>query len=113
LAHDLVQVGAEPSRVNSGCRPEESDRSLGGDEAVAAQWSELAYGNAVARDDERLALVELAHDLTAVVAQFSLGDLSAHGRIVARVLQDRIPYGRTSMLATTPAFGAVREDGSV
>ena len=87
MAHDLIQIGAEPLRVNCWRCPEEGDCSLGGDEAVAAQWSELAHGNAVARDDERLALVELAHNLTAVVAQFSLGDLSAHGRIVARVLQ--------------------------
>src|SRR5205814_675457 len=62
-----VEVGPAALIVDAWCGPEYGDRGLGGDEAMAPERGELADGNAIAGDDEGLPLVELAHDLSAVV----------------------------------------------
>jgi len=51
------------------------------------QRDQLPNRDAVSRDDERLAPIQASHDLTALVAELSLGDLSTHGFMVARVLR--------------------------
>jgi hypothetical protein len=51
-----------------GGRAEHGDRGFRRDEPVPAQRDELANGHAVSRDHERLPIVQLAHDLAALVA---------------------------------------------
>lgn len=47
-----------------------------------SQGNEFADGDAIARDDECLSLVEGAHDSSALVAELSLSNTSAHLRTV-------------------------------
>ena len=51
---------------------------------MPAQRHELTDRDAAASDDERLAPVELTHDLSAVVAELPLRDLACHDGSVAR-----------------------------
>ena len=81
---DGVQVGAKAVEVNPGCAPESRHRRRRADEPIAPQGGKLPNRNPVARHDEGLAAVKLPHDLSAVVAQFTLGDLSSHKPKVAR-----------------------------
>src|SRR5215207_5030323 len=67
-----VEVVSPLVRVDAGGVTEHADDIVGGDEAVAAQRRELGDGLPIACDDERLALVDPAHDLAAVVAQLAL-----------------------------------------
>lgn len=48
------------------------------------------YRHPIAGDDETVPIIEFPHDLTALVAQLSLGDLSNHILIVARRATMRI-----------------------
>lgn len=81
---DGVQVGAKAVEVNPGCAPESRHRRRRTDEPIAPQGGKLPNRNPVARHDEGLAAVKLPHDLSAVVAQFTLSDLSSHKPKVAR-----------------------------
>jgi hypothetical protein len=60
---------------------------LGADEPVAAQRQKLTDGNPIPGHNEGCALVELTHNLAAVIAQLALGDLSIHTCTVAHVLR--------------------------
>ena len=53
-------------------------RKLSGDEAMASQRGELADGCAVACHDERLSLVETAHDFAALITELALSDCLVH-----------------------------------
>jgi hypothetical protein len=53
---------------------------------MPAQRGKLADGDSVPGHDKRLALIKLAHDVTAVIAQLPLSDLFGHTKSVARVL---------------------------
>ena len=75
-----VDIRPEPLGFNRGCPGERGDRGVGRHELARAQRDELADRHTVARDDERLAAVERAHDLTAAVAEFALRDLASHAR---------------------------------
>jgi len=79
-----VEVVAELVQIDGGGVAEQRHCSVGANEAVSAEGGQLAHRNAIAGHDERLALVELPHDLPAVVPQFPLGDLPTHVTIVAR-----------------------------
>ena len=54
---------------------------------MPTQRGKLADRDPISGHDEGFALVKLAHDLAAVIAKLTLGDLSGHIRTVARVLQ--------------------------
>ena len=54
--------------------------SIGRHEHTLAQRGQLSDRYAVSRDEEGLPFVERAHDSAAVVAEFALGDASAHRR---------------------------------
>src|SRR5579875_1872843 len=85
LVERAIDVRTEALAVDRGRAGECLQDDGGGDEPPSAQRVELAYGHAVARDDERFAAVEPAHNLAAVVAQLALGYLSRHEASVARV----------------------------
>jgi hypothetical protein len=74
-----VEIRSEALVVDARRGPEHGHRGVGCHESVATEWGELADRDAVARHDERPALVELSHDLTALVPELSLADLTAHG----------------------------------
>src|SRR5919108_2595910 len=78
LVRTGVEVRAESLVVDARRGPEQGDGGLRGDEAMTSERAELAHGDAVARDDERLPCVESAHDLPAGIAEFSLRDLPGH-----------------------------------
>src|SRR5580704_10957197 len=78
LAGDGVEVDPETLVVDRRCRLEQCHCRLGGHEAVATQRRQLSHRDAIASHDERLTLVEFAHDLPAVIAQLPLADLSTH-----------------------------------
>jgi hypothetical protein len=86
LASRGIEVGSEPVEIDARRALERCHCFVGANEATATHWGKLADGNTVSGDDEALALVELAHDLTAVVSQLALGDLGCHTTSVARVL---------------------------
>ena len=103
---DGVQVGAKAVEVNPGCAPESRHRRRRADEPIAPQGGKLPNRNPVARHDEGLAAVKLPHDLSAVVAQFTLSDLSSHKPNVARRATQAfiLPQG-TGMLTAIPRVG--------
>jgi len=78
LIGDGVQVGAKAVEIDPGSAPESRHRRRRTDEPIASQGRKLPDRNPVARHDEGLAAVKLPHDLSAVVAQFPLGDLGSH-----------------------------------
>ena len=83
LAGDGVQVGAQTFEVDPGRAPERRHRCSRTDEPIAPQGGKLPDGHTVPGHDEGLAAVELAHDLSAVVAQLPLSDLGGHEPSVA------------------------------
>lgn len=87
LAGRVIKVGTELVDIDAWCALESRYCGVGADEPMATQWGQLADRNTISGHDERLALVELAHDLAAVVAQLALGDFGSHIGTVARVLQ--------------------------
>src|SRR5215218_439023 len=93
-----VEVLTEPAGVDRGRMSEGVHHDVASDEATAAQREQLADWHPVAGDDERFALVESAHDLTTVVAQFSLGDRFGHSPTVARVRHRRTSLRRRRRL---------------
>src|ERR1700691_4334712 len=78
LVYEAVDVGSKLLVVDMTHTGERRDGHLGRHELAAADRAQLAHGRAVASYDERLAPVELAHDLAALVAQLPLGDLTCH-----------------------------------
>ncbi len=54
---------------------------------MPAHRGKLADRDSIPGHDERLALIKLAHNAAAVIAQLALGDLFGHTQIVARVLR--------------------------
>lgn len=53
---------------------------------MPTQWRKFADRDSIPGHNKGLALVKLAHNLAAVIAELTLGDLSGHARSVARVL---------------------------
>src|SRR4029450_2816081 len=84
LARGGLEIAAQPLVVDARRGPEHRHRRLRCDKAMATKRSQLTDRHAVARHDERFPPIELAHDLSALVAQLSLGDLAAHVATVAR-----------------------------
>ena len=60
--------------------PERGDGRLGAYESMPAERGKLADRDSIPGHYERLALIKLAHDLAAVIAQLALGDLFGHTR---------------------------------
>jgi prevent-host-death family protein len=87
LVEERIDVGSEPRTVQDWSAREKLDGCLGADEPTLSKRRQLADRNAVAGDDERLAAIERAHDLAALVPKLSLADLPRHIRSVALVLQ--------------------------
>ena len=84
---ESINIGPEPAELHSRCAGENGHSGVGGNELALPERCQFADRHAVACDDERLSAIERAHDLSARVAKFPLGDLASHGRIVARVLR--------------------------
>src|SRR5512139_1070685 len=78
LAGDPVEICSELVELHPRSAPERGDGRLGADKPMPAQRGKLADGDSVPGHDERLALVKLAHDVAAVIAQLPLGDLFGH-----------------------------------
>lgn len=78
LAGDPVEICSELVELHPRSTPERGDCRLGADKSMPAQRGQLADRDSVPGHDERLALVKLAHDFAAVVAQLPLGDLFGH-----------------------------------
>ena len=87
LAGGPIEICSEPVERHARSAPERGDRRFGADESMPMQRGKLADRDSVPGHDERLALVKLAHNVAAVVAQFPLGDLFGHISSVARVLR--------------------------
>lgn len=84
LGGDPVKVLAKLSQIDRGGVAEHGHGGIRADEAVPAKWRQFPHRDAIAGHDERLAVVELPHNLAAIVAEFTLRDLSGHTAIVAR-----------------------------
>lgn len=105
-----VEIVAKAGGVDSRGVGERRGDDLSCDETPAAEWDQLADGHAVAGDDEGLALIESAHDLTAVVAKFSLGDRFSQPTSVAR-MRRRSGLGSLGRLVEVPGFGMAHRFG--
>ena len=81
-----IEIRSEPVELNPRSAPERGDGRLGADESMPTQRGKLADRDSIPGHDERFALVKLAHNLAAVIAQLALGDLPGHPQSVARVL---------------------------
>ncbi len=84
LGNHSIEIVPELVQIDCGCVTEQCHSGVGANEAVPAKRCQFAHWDSVASHDERLALVELSHDLPTVVPQLSLGDLSGHSSSVAR-----------------------------
>ena len=82
-----IEICSEPVELHPRSAPERGDGRLGADETMPTQRGKLADRDSIPGHDERLASVKLAHNVAAVIAQLSLGDLFGHTPSVARVLQ--------------------------
>jgi hypothetical protein len=80
-----VDVVAEPLRVDRRRVRERREDGILGHEALAADWDQLADGDAVARHDKAVTRIQRAHHLTAVVTKLPLRDGFLHTHSVARV----------------------------
>jgi hypothetical protein len=69
LALRPIEICAEPVEFHPRSAPERGDGRFGGDESVPAQRGQLPDRDSIPRHDEGLALVKLAHDVAAVIAQ--------------------------------------------
>ena len=78
LAGGPIEICSEPVEFDWRSAPERGDGRLGADESMPTQWGKLADRDSIPGHDERLALVKLAHNLAAVIAELTLGDLSGH-----------------------------------
>jgi hypothetical protein len=78
LVDDRIDVGSESPTVDDRGAREEGDGCVGTHEPTLPDRRQLADRDAVTGNDERLAAVERAHDLAAVVPELSLTDLSRH-----------------------------------
>ena len=78
LIDERVDIFLKSPRSDTRSAGECGENGFTGDEHPLPDGNEFAYGNAVARDDERPALVESAHDASAFVAQLSLSDTPTH-----------------------------------
>src|ERR1700746_1748875 len=87
LAGGPIEIRSEPVEPHPRSAPERGDGGLGADESTPTQRGQLADRDSIPGHDERLALVKLAHDVAAVIAQLPLGDLFGHTHSVARVLR--------------------------
>jgi hypothetical protein len=79
LVEHPIDVRAEGCGIDGGSTCKCLQRGGGWYELPSTERAQLSDGCAVARDYERFAAVELAHDLAAVIAQLTLCDLSRHG----------------------------------
>ena len=86
LAGGPIEIRSEPVEPHPRRAPERGDGRLGADESMPTQRGKLADRDSIPGHDKRLALVKPAHDVAAVIAQLSLGDLFGHTQSVARVL---------------------------
>ena len=82
-----IEIRSEPVELHPRSPPERDDGRLGAYESMPTQRRKLADRDAIPGHNERLALVKLAHDVAAVVAQLPLGDMFGHTASVARVLR--------------------------
>src|ERR1700739_2991963 len=87
LAGGPIEICSEPVELHPRSAPERGDGRLGADETMPTQRGKLADRDSIPGHDERLALVKLAHDVAAVIAQLPLGDPFSHTQSVARVLR--------------------------
>ncbi|HZE04008.1 MAG TPA: hypothetical protein VE127_02220 [Solirubrobacteraceae bacterium] len=73
-----IQISAPAVRVKHSGSAERGKRCVTVDEPAAADWRELADGDAAARHDEALACVQCPHDFAAVVTKLSLSQVPRH-----------------------------------
>ena len=79
LACETIEIASKPPQVYRGRVSERRCSRLRSNETPSSEGEELPDRHAIAGHDERLALIELAHDLTAAIAQLALRDLAGHG----------------------------------
>jgi hypothetical protein len=78
LIDDGIYVFSKPSGCHAGCAGEGVADGIGRHEYPSSKGGQLADRHAIACDDERLAPVQGAHDLSALIAKLALGDTPAH-----------------------------------
>jgi hypothetical protein len=80
LAGGPIEVGSQTVELHARSAPERRHSRLCTDESTPTQWGKFADRDPVPGHNEGLALVKLAHNLAAVIAELTLGDLSGHTR---------------------------------
>lgn len=84
LRSEPVEVSPEQPQVDARRTLECRRSGISGDEAPTVQRGQLPHRDTIARHDESLTAVQLAHDLAAVVSKLPLGYFAGHSAIVAR-----------------------------
>jgi hypothetical protein len=90
LIEEPVDIDPEVVEIDYGRAGEDGGCGFRGDELSFSEGRQLADRHSVACDNERLAPVESAHDLAALVAQLALRNPSTHAPSVAHVLRDAV-----------------------
>jgi len=80
LLDDGVHIVAESARIHGWRTGDRRQQRIASDESTAPNRTKLADRHTLSRDDEVLAPIQRTHDLSAVVAKFSLGDGAGHVR---------------------------------
>ena len=80
LAGGPIEVRAQPVELHARSAPERRQSRLGPYESMPTQRRKLANRDPIPGHNEGFALVKLAHDLAAVIAKVTLGDLPGHTR---------------------------------
>jgi hypothetical protein len=81
LAGCPIKVRSEPVELHARSASERGDGRLGAYESMPTQRGKLADRDSIPGHDEGFALVKLAHNLAAVIAKLTLGDLSGHTEV--------------------------------
>lgn len=100
-----IEIRSEPVQPHPRSAPERGDGRLGADESMPPQRGKLADRDSIPGHDERFAVVKLAHNVAAVIAQLPLGDLFGHTKSVARVLRNSIRGGAARATAGPASVG--------
>lgn len=78
MVYRVVQVSPEAIAVHPGGTPEQLGDESHVNHPLTAKRTQLTHRDRIASQDKGSALVERAHDATAVVAEFPLADHFTH-----------------------------------
>jgi len=87
LAGGSIEVRSQSAKLDVRSALERCHSRFSTDVSTATQWRQLADGNTISGDDERLTLIKPPHNVAAAITQLTLGYFGGHDSSVALVLR--------------------------